>query len=207
MIFKLAFVPALLLLAASGGRAGVVIDLNPFLSLIDAQVDPRPSPTAHLPQLCRLRPNCIDGVAHRASASRRQSTYRSQNVQQNRSADPANDLTFFGVYPEFPNFEPWQVGQAYGLGSDGLTGLYWGQHGIVGTADEVLYEIGNPGTSGSLINQLLFIGFGDLGSEGLGPGALPGDDLLALADWESVFGSGYNFSHTYSLSGISNSVK
>ena len=81
-----------------------------------------------------------------------------------------------------------------------------GAYGIQSNADDVLYDMGNPGDETSLINQLFFIGFGNIGFETLGPCALPGDDLLALEDWNNCFGQGYRFSETYSLRGVTSTV-
>ena len=118
----------------------------------------------------------------------------------------AGDVQVTDVYPDFPDTEPFPFGLLYPLGSDRLAGLYWGADGIQSTADDVLYDMGNPGDETSLINQLFFIGFGNIGFETLGPCALPGDDLLALEDWNNCFGQGYRFSETYSLRGVTSTV-
>jgi hypothetical protein len=86
-----------------------------------------------------------------------------------------------------------------------LSGIWWGPDGRPGTGDDIVYGVNNPGTDATPINQLLFVGFGDLDF------ADPADsrsDAEQFADYLAFLQANapYTFTRTYSLRGVSSTV-
>jgi hypothetical protein len=86
-------------------------------------------------------------------------------------------------------------------------GLYWGADGTPGTADDVLFDASNPISPADLINDVFFIGAGELLVLPMVPGVT---DAEVMDGWISLVASagaaGFDISYSYSLAGVSSSV-
>jgi hypothetical protein len=90
--------------------------------------------------------------------------------------------------------------------SNRLRGIYWGRDGRPGGGDDRVYDSRNPGSYTTPINQLLFVGQGELGFADTSDDAPSdaeqfGDYVADLQDFAP-----FTFTYTYSLRGASSTV-
>jgi hypothetical protein len=90
--------------------------------------------------------------------------------------------------------------------SNRLRGIYWGRDGRPGGGDDRVYDRRNPGSYKTPINQLLFVGQGELGFADTSDEA--GTDVEQFAGYVADLKAfaPFTFTYTYSLRGASSTV-
>ena len=89
--------------------------------------------------------------------------------------------------------------------SNRLRGIDWGLDGRPGGDDDKVYDSSNPGSFTTPINQLLFVGQGEVG---FADPSNPASDAQQFADYVAFLQqfAPYTFTYTYSLRGVSSTV-
>jgi hypothetical protein len=89
--------------------------------------------------------------------------------------------------------------------SNRLRGIDWGLDGRPGGGDDKVYDSSNPGSFTTPINQLLFVGQGEVG---FADPSNPASDAQLFADYVASLQqfAPYTFTYTYSLRGVSSTV-
>lgn len=89
--------------------------------------------------------------------------------------------------------------------SNRLRGIDWGPDGRPGGGDDKVYDGNNPGSFTTPINQLLFVGQGEVG---FADPSDPASDAQQFADYAAFLQqfAPFTFTYTYSLRGVSSSV-
>jgi hypothetical protein len=92
--------------------------------------------------------------------------------------------------------------------SDRLRGISWGPDGRPGGDDDIVYDFNNPGPDSPpvSVNQLLFVGQGQVA---FADPSDPRSDAEQFGEYLAVLEaySPYTFTNTYSLRGVSSTVK
>jgi hypothetical protein len=153
--------------------------------------------------------------SHGPFANERGTHFRAAVTVTSHSAFTLADVTITATYADapgevftFPLGGPTD-GPSRGLfqsfNSNRLRGISWGPDGRPGGSDDVVYDINNPGSYTTPVNQILFVGQGELDFSD--PSDPKSDAVLFAAYVKRLKASApYTFTYTYSLRGVSSKV-
>jgi hypothetical protein len=148
--------------------------------------------------------------AHGPFANERGTQFRTAVAITSHSAFALKDVLVSATYADAP-------GQVFGgrlggpppayasFNSDRLRGIYWGPDGRPGGGDDIVYDVNNPGSDTTPINQLLFVGQGELGFSDPADTTSDAEQFAAFRAYLEPFAP-YTFTYTYSLRGVSSTV-
>jgi len=125
------------------------------------------------------------------------------------------DVNITATYSDLPSGISVQLGgppappPAGGLydsfSSNRLRGIYWGRDGKPGGGDDRIYDTSNPGSYTTPINELLFVGQGEVGFADITSSASNEQQSADFLAYLNAYAP-YTFSYTYTLRGVSSTV-
>ncbi len=147
---------------------------------------------------------------HGPFANERGTHFRAALVVKSHSTFTLADVTVSATYPDgalgpYPLGGPVGVGLYQSFESNRLRGIYWGPDGRPDGGDDKVYDTSNPGSYTTPINELLFVGQGEVG---FADPSLTASDAEQFADFLAYLNTyaPYTFSYTYTLRGASSTV-
>ncbi len=138
--------------------------------------------------------------------------YRTSVRVTDSQAFTLGDVTYSGIYDPALGNPPGCCSVTLDLiippGSERFVGVYWGADGVAGGIDDIIYNIANPLLNpAALLNEIFFVGLGDLFAATVIPGV---PNQAQFDDWANFIASfgdaGLPISYSYSLRGVTSTV-
>lgn len=145
-------------------------------------------------------------------ANERGTHFRAAVAITSHSAFALKDVIISATYADapgqvfsFPLGGPQGEGLYQSFGSNRLRGISWGPDGRAGGGDDTVYDVNNPGSYTTPVNQILSVGQGELGFSDPSDPTSDAEQFAAYRDYLRGFAP-YTFSYTYGLRGVASTV-
>lgn len=151
--------------------------------------------------------------AHGAFANERGTHFRAAVAITSHSRFTLADVTVSATYADapgqvfsFPLGGPLGQGLYQSFGSNRLRGISYGPDGRAGGGDDIVFDVNNPGSYTTPVNQILSVGQGELAFSDPADPTSDAEQFAAYRAYLQAFAP-YTFTYTYSLRGVSSTVK